>query len=99
MCLHPHARPEYKGVARKTHQETHEMQLLLLFALAMISAILFNWGTPKFAATTVGQKFVGSYFKTTLGTAIVFFLVIYGSALLLSIVSSPRLPTVTDPVP
>ena len=74
------------------------MQLLLLFALSVVVAIVFNWGTPKFAATTVGQRFVGSYFKTTLGTAIVFFLVIYGSALILSIVATPRLPTVSNPV-
>jgi hypothetical protein len=76
------------------------MELLLLFALSVIVAIIFNWGSPKFAATSVGQRFVGSYLRVTLGTAIVFFIAIYGSALLLSAISkNPRLPTTATPVP
>jgi hypothetical protein len=76
------------------------MQILLLFALSVIVAILFNYGTPRFAATNFGKRFVGSYTRVTLGTAIIFFLAIYGSALLLSVVSSePRLPTTSNPLP
>jgi len=76
------------------------MELLLLFAFSVIAAILFNYGSPKFAASSFGQKFVGSYTRVTLGTALVFFAVIYISAIALSAVASePRLPTVSNPVP
>ena len=76
------------------------MELLLLFAFSVIAAILFNYASPKFASTQFGQKFVGSYTRVTLGTAIVFFLVIYLSAIALSAVAhEPRLPTARNPLP
>jgi len=76
------------------------MELVLLFAFSVIAAILFNYGSPRFAASSFGQRFVGSYTRVTLGTAIVFFAVIYLSAIALSAVShEPRLPTVSNPVP
>jgi hypothetical protein len=76
------------------------MELLLLFALSVIAAMAFNYGTPRFAATNFGKRFVGSYTRVTLGTAVVFFLAIYLSALLLSAVShQPRLPTTSNPIP
>jgi hypothetical protein len=75
-------------------------ELLLLFAFSVIVAIVFNWGTPKFAATGFGKKFVGSYLRVTLGTALVFFLAIYVAAIGLSLFSgSLRLPTRSAPVP
>lgn len=73
------------------------MELILLFALSVIAAIGFNYGSPRFAASKFGQRFVGSYFKVTLGTAIVFFVAIYGSALILSAIGeSPRLPSTSN---
>ena len=62
------------------------MELVMLFAFAVVVAILFNFGAPKFAATTFGQRFVGNYAMVTLGTAIVFFFAIWIAAVLLSAV-------------
>lgn len=74
------------------------MELVMLFAFAVVVAILFNFGAPKFAATSFGQRFVGNYAMVTLGTAIVIFAAIYVSAILLSAVKvQEMLPTVQHP--
>jgi hypothetical protein len=70
------------------------MELLMLFALAVIVSILFNFGAPRFAATSIGKRFVGNYAMVTLGTAIVFFAAIYVASIALSAVKeSPALPS------
>ena len=74
-------------------------ELVMLFALAIVAAILFNYGAPRFAQSGFGQRFVGSYFRVTLGTAIVFFVVIYLASLLVSVADGRvGLPTVRNPV-
>lgn len=76
------------------------LELLFLFAFSIVVAILFNYGSPKFAATSFGQRFVGSYTRVTLGTALVFFIAIYVAALAFSAVSNnPRLPSTSNPIP
>jgi len=56
----------------------------MLFAFAVIVAILFNFVAPRFAATSFGQRFVGNYAMVTLGTALVIFAAIWVAAVLLS---------------
>jgi hypothetical protein len=74
------------------------MELLMLFAFSIVVAILFNFGAPRFAATGIGQRFVGSYAMTTLGTAFVIFAAIYLSSIALSAVKAqPGLPTTSNP--
>lgn len=74
------------------------MDLVMLFAFAVVVSILFNFGAPKFAATKVGQRFVGNYAMVTLGTAFVIFAAIYLSSILLSAVNvSVRTPTTSNP--
>lgn len=69
----------------------------MLFAFAVVVAILFNFGAPRFAATSIGQRFVGNYAMTTLGTALVIFGAIYLSAVLLSAAKvSPSLPSTSN---
>lgn len=53
------------------------MELLMLFVFAIVVAILFNYGQPKFAASSIGQRFGTSYAGATLATAIVFFVIIW----------------------
>jgi hypothetical protein len=75
-------------------------ELVMLFALSIVAAILFNFGAPRFAQSSIGQRFVGSYFKVTLGTAIVFFAVIYVASLLVSVADGRiGLPTTRNPLP
>ena len=75
------------------------MELLLVFAFAVVVSILFNFGGPKFAASSFGKRFTGNYAMQTLGTAIVFFAAIYVAALLMSAVDGmPKLPTVRQPL-
>jgi len=63
------------------------MELLMLFAFSVVVAILFNFGAPRFAATSIGQRFVGNYAMVTLGTALIIFVAIWLSAVLLSAVN------------
>lgn len=71
------------------------MEAILLLAFSIVVAILFNFGAPKFAATKIGQKFVGNYAWTTLGTALVIFGAVYIASLLLSAAGErPTLPAV-----
>jgi hypothetical protein len=80
--------------------EECDMELLFLAAFSILVAMGFNFFTPKFAATSFGQKFVGSYFRVTLGTALVIFLAIYVSAVALSFLSvRPTLPSTSNLVP
>jgi len=62
------------------------MELIMLFAFSVVVAIMFNFGAPRFAATKIGQRFVGNYAMVTLGTALVIFFAIWLSAVLLSAV-------------
>lgn len=59
-------------------------ELFLLGILAIIVAILFNWGSPRFAATSWGARFQGSYAGRTVATALVFFLAIWVGAFALA---------------
>jgi hypothetical protein len=69
------------------------MELVLLFVLSIIVAILFNWGQPRFMATSLGGRFGGNFAGQTLMTAIVFFAAIWVASVALSAVDkSPRLP-------
>lgn len=75
-------------------------ELVMLLALSVVAAILFNFGAPRFAQSNFGKRFVGSYIKVTLGTAIVFFAVIYVASLLVSVADGRvGLPTARNPVP
>jgi hypothetical protein len=75
-------------------------ELVMLLALSVIAAILFNFGAPRFAASSVGQRFVGSYIKVTFGTALVFFVVIWVASIALSAVAGKSsLPSVSNPIP
>ena len=68
-------------------------ELFMLFIMAIVVAILFNWGSPKFYASNIGSRFGSSYAGHTLATAIVFFAVIWVSAYTLSMVGErPSLP-------
>lgn len=70
------------------------MEMVLLFVLALVVAILYNFGAPKFAATSLGTKFQANFAGQTLVTAFVFFLAIYVAALLMDAVGErATLPT------
>jgi hypothetical protein len=69
------------------------MEILLLFVLAIVVSILYNFGAPRFAATSIGAKFQTNFAGKTLGTALVFFLAIYVAALLMGAINErPSLP-------
>ena len=75
-------------------------ELVMLFALAIVVAILFNFGAPRFAQSKFGAYFVGSYIRATLGTAIVFFLAIWVASLLMSAIGQREsLPSISNPIP
>lgn len=74
------------------------MELIFLFAFSVIVAILFNFSAPRFAATSVGQKFVGNYAMVTLGTALVIFAAIYLASFVASAANvRPSLPSASNP--
>jgi hypothetical protein len=69
------------------------MEFVLLAAMAVIVAILFNFGSAKLAASSLGPKFQGSYAMVTLGTALVIFLAIIASAYAMKAIGKePTLP-------
>jgi hypothetical protein len=69
------------------------MELVLLFAMSVIVAILFNFGSAKLAASSLGPRFTGSYAMVTLGTALVFFLAIFAAAYAMKAIGKePTLP-------
>jgi hypothetical protein len=74
------------------------MFFVMILALSIVVAILFNFGAPRVASSKFGKYFVGSYIRATLGTALVFFLAIYVASLLMSAIGErASLPTVTAP--
>jgi hypothetical protein len=49
------------------------MEFVAVFAFAVVVAMLYNFGAPLVAASSVGQKYGGSYAGKTLATAVVIF--------------------------
>lgn len=75
------------------------MELVLLFAFAVIVAILFNWGGPKFSGYLQSSKYPriqnlqNNYAGKTLVTALVFFAAMTAGAFALSMAGKrPHLP-------
>lgn len=53
------------------------MEFLLTVLLVLIIAILYEWGRPKFAATSIGTRIGGMKYGAIGVTAIVLLLAIY----------------------
>lgn len=62
------------------------MEFLLTLILALMVAIVFNYGKPKFDATSWGGKLKGNFYGTTFATALVFLAAIYLAAIVASTV-------------
>jgi hypothetical protein len=49
------------------------MKYVLLFVLALIVAMVANWGGPRFYASQYGSRFQGSFAGRTFATGLVIF--------------------------
>jgi len=68
-------------------------ELLMLLIFSIVVAILFNWGSPRFYASSVGNRFGSTFPGHTLATAVVFMGVIWAAAFIFSAVGrKPALP-------